>query len=416
MKKYIILLTILLTSLYSFSQNNRGSSDDSGRIALNTFIPSDVLSDFPSAKKMLEVRLNAVASMNGMGANEALPRFIISGNAFTVFDETLDTYPPKFVKTVEVLVSIGDGIEGVEYASEFIELKGIDEAEDKAFISAIRKLNPRNRALKSLVENAKNKIIEYYNAKCDFILKEAETLSSNKDFDNSLAVLVEVPEVCKECYDKAMDFSTLVYKQKVENECQLNISQANAFIAQDKWDDASNSIVGVTPDMQCYEEVSSIQQKITDHRCAVSIGKARGAWANRDSNAASLALSEVSWDSACYEDAQKLFQEISSLIDEKKQREWDLAYEKYNRDQIMREEVNELEIEIVRSNQNMNELNAESQRKINELDADAKAYLTKKTADNQMEIVKIASQTAIKTARANARKKPATYNYNVNKY
>ena len=132
--------------------------------------------------------------------------------------------------------------------------------------------------------------------------------------------------------------------------------------------------------------------------------------------AASLALSEVSWDSACYEDAKKLFQEISSLIDEEKKREWELAYEKYNRDQIMREQVNELEIEIARSNQNINELNAESQRKINELDADSRAYLTKKTADNQLEIMNIASRTAIQTARANARKKPPTYNYNVNKY
>jgi len=413
MKKYIIISAIFLSSLFSFSQNNRGSIDDTGRIALNTFIPSDVLSDFPRAKKMLEGRLSAVASMNGMGANEALPRFIISGNAFTVFDETLDTYPPKFVKTIEVLVSIGDGIEGVEYASEFIELKGIDDDEDKAFVSAIRKLNPRNTLLKSLVENAQNKIIEYYNAKCDFILKEAETLASNKDYDNSLAVLVEVPEVCKDCYDRAMDFSTVVYKQKVENECQINISQANAYIAQDKWDDASNSIIGVTPDMQCYEEVASIQKKITDHRCAISIGKARGAWANRDSKAASIALSEISWDSACYDDAQKLFQEISSLIDAEKKREWDLAYEKYNRDQVMREQVNELEIEIAKSNQNILELDSESQRKISELDAESKAYLTKKTADNQMEILKIASKTAIQTARANSRKKPPTYNYNV---
>ena len=82
----------------------------------------------------------------------------------------------------------------------------------------------------------------------------------------------------------------------------------------------------------------------------------------------------------------------------------------------MREQVNELEIEIARSNQNINELDAESQRKINELDADSRAYLTKKTADNQLEIMNIASKTAIQTARANARKKPPTYNYNVNKY
>lgn len=414
--KFLISIFTLL-SLSLFSQNNRGSSDDAGRIALNTYIPENVLSDFPSAKKMLEGRLNAIASMNGMGGNEAFPRFVISGNAYTVFDETLDTYPPKFVKTVEVLVSIGDGIEGVEFASELIELKGIDEAEDKAFISAIRKLNPRNRDLKELISNAQNKIIEYYNSKCDFILKEAETLSSNKEYDNALAVLFEVPEVCKECFNKAMDFSTNVFKQKIENECQLNISKANALIAQDKWDEASSSIVGVTPDMDCFNDVTSIQKRITDHRCSVSIGKAKGAWANRDAKNASIYLQEVSFDSACYSEAQSLFQEISLSIDEQRKKEWDLAYEKYNRDQIIKEQVKDLEIEIARSNQNIKELDADSQRKIDELDADARAYLTKKTADNQLEILKISSKTAVQTARANARKKPPTINYTaVNKY
>lgn len=416
MKKHLIFIFLLALSFSrGFSQNSGAKADDFGRIALNIFMPDEILPEFPSARKMLEGRLKAIASQNGMGANEALPRFIITGNAYTTFDEVIPGISEKYVKEVEVLISVGDGIEGVEFASESFTLKGVDDTEGKAFLSAVKKLNPRNKMIAAFLDKAKEKIIAYYNSKCEFILKEAETLSSNKDYDNALATLIEVPEVCKDCYDKAMDFSTKVFKAKVENECQLKIAEANTLIAQDQWDEAAGVLVGVTPDMACFTEVAAVQQKITDHRCNVSIGKARGAWAKRDSKSASSYLSEVSYDSSCYSEAQALFKEISSAIDAQAKREWDLAYEKYNRNQIIKEQVNELEMELARSDQSIKVANAETQRKIDMLDADARAYLTKKTADNQALLIKTMGNTAIEVARANAKRKPPQYNYTVNK-
>ena len=410
-------LTILLFLSFSMiiAQNTIEKADDIGRIALNIFMPDEVLPEFPSARKMLEGRLKAIASQNGMGGNEALPRFIITGNAYTTFDEVVPGISEKYVKEVEVLISVGDGIEGVEFASESFTLKGVDDSESKAFLSAVKKLNPRNKLITSFLEKAKEKIIAYYNSKCDFILKEAETLNSNKDYNNALATLIEVPEVCKECYDKAMDFSKEVFKAKVENECQLKISDANTLIAQDQWDQAAGALVGITPDMSCYSDVATIQQKITDHRCNVSIGKARGAWAKRDSKNASIFLSEVSYDSSCFNEAQMLYKDISRAIDAQAKKEWDLAYEKYNRDQIIYEQVNELEMELARSDQSIKTANAEIQRKIDMLDADAKAYLTKKTADNQKQLIATMGKTAIEVARANSKRKPPQYNYTVNK-
>jgi hypothetical protein len=475
MKKIITLIVLLFGFSITFSQNSVKAADDFGRIALNLYVPDDALSEFPAARKMLEGRLKAMASRNGMGGNEAFPRFIISGDAYTTFDETTFVgIQEKYVKEVEVMVSIGDGIEGVEFASETFVVQGVDDSEDKAFISAIKALSPRNKLVKQLIETAKDKIIAYYNAKCDFILKEAETQSANKDYDNALATLIEVPEVCKECFEKAMDFSKEVFKSKMENDCQLKISEANSLIAQDQWDNASNALIGITPDMACFDEVASIQKKITDHRCNVSIGKARGAWAKRDTKNASIYLSEVSWDSACYPEAKVLFKEISSAVDAKAKAEWDLAYEKYNRDQVMKEQVHELELELARSDQEIkftdaeadrgirvNEsnsriadatadrgirvresnsriadaaadrgirvadaeadrgirvANAETQRKIDMLDADAKAYLVKKTADNQRLLIKTMGKTAVGVAKANAKKQPPTYNsYTVNR-
>jgi hypothetical protein len=67
------------------------------------------------------------------------------------------------------------------------------------------------------------------------------------------------------------------------------------------------------------------------------MGKAKGAWANRDSNLASSYLSEVSADSKCANEAKQLFTSISGKLDAVDKREWDLAYEKYDRAQSYEE-------------------------------------------------------------------------------
>ena len=245
-------------------------------------------------------------------------------------------------------------------------MKGIGNNETKAFIQSFRPLNPRNKKFNEFIETGKKKIIEYYNAKCDFILKEANTLADQKEFDSSISKLIEVPEVCKECYDKAMDLSSVIYKRKMENECQQNLTKSNSLIDQDKWEEAAVPISSYTPDMSCYSDVKQLLSKIGDHKCSVSLGKVKGAWARRDSKTAASALSEISFDSSCYQEGVKLFKSISSALDEKAKQEWDLKYEKYNRDQTIKEIVAETNRLDSDSKRRINELDAESQRKINE--------------------------------------------------
>ena len=104
-------------------------------------------------------------------------------------------------------------------------------------------------ATRGATPEASEKFMKTWNSYNDFILKEAETLQNNKDYDNALSKLFEVPDVCKECFEKSMDLSKLVYKSKIENECQEKISQANVFISQDNWNDAAGSLIGITPDI-----------------------------------------------------------------------------------------------------------------------------------------------------------------------
>ena len=368
--KNILFLLLFITATVT-AQNTRGKANDAGRIVLNTFIED--LEGVPAgALKMLKTKITQMASKNGMGGSESFPRFVMSADIDILTQDITPTAPPKTALTLGVTLYIGDGIEGTVFATEYIELKGIGNNETKAYIQSFRALSPRNKKFNEFIETGKKKIIEYYNSRCDFILKEANTLADQKDFDKSITKLIEVPEVCKDCYDKAMDLSSTIFKRKMENECQENMSKSNSLIAQDKWEEAANPIAGYTPDMACYPDVKSLLTKIGDHKCSVSLGKAKGAWAKRDSKSSASALSEISFDSSCYQEGMKLFKSISSALDAKSKQEWDLKYEKYNRDQTIKEVVAETNRLDANSQRGINELNSETQRKINSLDAESR--------------------------------------------
>ena len=368
--KNILFLLLFITATVT-AQNTRGKANDAGRIVLNTFIED--LEGVPAgALKMLKTKITQMASKNGMGGSESFPRFVMSADIDILTQDITPTAPPKTALTLGVTLYIGDGIEGTVFATEYIELKGIGNNETKAYIQSFRALSPRNKKFNEFIETGKKKIIEYYNSRCDFILKEANTLADQKDFDKSITKLIEVPEVCKDCYDKAMDLSSTIFKRKMENECQENMSKSNSLIAQDKWEEAANPIAGYTPDMACYPDVKSLFTKIGDHKCSVSLGKAKGAWAKRDSKSSASALSEISFDSSCYQEGMKLFKSISSALDAKSKQEWDLKYEKYNRDQTIKEVVAETNRLDANSQRGINELNSETQRKINSLDAESR--------------------------------------------
>jgi hypothetical protein len=345
MKKFIAIIVLILFSSSIYAQNALGKSDDIARIVLNTYIPEDA-NIKPAAQKLFESKLNAIVAANGMGGSGASQRFLISGQVNELSKNIVVGPPDQIVLELEVNLIIGDGLEGTIFATEAITIKSIGDNETKAYIDALKKIKTSDKNIQAFVEKGKTKIIEYYNSKCDFILKQASALSDQKSYDNALYVLSEVPEVCKTCYDGAMDLSVKIYKAKVENECQLNITKAKAFIAQDNWDEAANSVSNYTPDMSCYPEIKGILQSIQDHRCEVSLGKAKGAWASRDVETTGAYLSEIPTDSKCYLEAEKVGNEVRAWVKEKDGREWKMV-EKIQQDELdMRKKIQQDDTDI----------------------------------------------------------------------
>lgn len=326
MKNNILLFFFSIISLTLFSQNKLGKSDDAARIVISSYVPEQIegLSDITI--QSLTNKLDQITTNAGLGGSSS--RFIITPSINVLGKEITPTAPPMTALSLNITFFIGDGIDGTKFSSYSIETKGVGNTETKAYISALKNIRVNDPGYNTFIENGKKKIIEYYNSQCDFILKNANSMADRKEYESAIYNLTSIPEVCKECYDKAMDLSVKIYRDKLENECQQNLTRANAAIANDHWDEASELISFYTPDMKCYAEVQKLLNKITDHRCEVSLGKARGAWASKDIETTSLYLSEISADSKCSLDAQKLALEVKIWAKEKDAREWNFELKK----------------------------------------------------------------------------------------
>ena len=227
--RYLFLIFTALLALNLSAQNSQGEADDAGRIAICPVIGN--IPDMPeAAEKILLTKMAQITTKNGLGSYGN--RFIMYPKVNIMSKDITPTAPTMHVYNLSVTMYIADNVTQTIFASASLDLQGVGKNPTKAYISALKGLNYTTPEVKNFVKEGKRRIIEYYNSQCDFILKDAETAAKQKEFEKAIYSLISIPDICKECYMKAQDLSITIYKQKIENECMQNITQAKVAKAQ----------------------------------------------------------------------------------------------------------------------------------------------------------------------------------------
>ncbi|MCD4679996.1 MAG: hypothetical protein K8S00_06375, partial [Bacteroidales bacterium] len=340
MKRILYFLTLLLLQNVIYAQNEYGKIDDTERISLRPVIPSQVEKLSPASKNLLINKMRKIATVNGLADTDLFSRFVITASIDVLYKSTTSTIPPMFVYTLDVTFYIVDIRSQIIYTQTNMEIKGVGKNETKAYISALKNINPKSSRIKHFVENGKEKIIEYFNDQCDFIIKQAETLAAQKKYENAINELSSVPNVCKDCYLICMDKANDVYKQYIDNKCTEDITKARAAWASFNEKEALDYLSQIFPDTKCYQEAQKLVEEIMNHDCSESLGKAKAAWANRDSDDAAKYLAKIPAFSQCGKDADMLAKEIKKSLDaqaysswqdkkEREEKEYNLKYAQF---------------------------------------------------------------------------------------
>ena len=263
MKK--IITTLLFVIALATTNKAQVKLDDFGRIVLNTYLPDNIA--MPSeAKNLLITKLNQISSNNGMGGSQANPRFIITANVNVGTKDIIAGPPQLIAQNMDITFFVGDAITNTIYANTTLSLKGVGTNENKAFIEAIKTINPKNKELLSFLEEGKTQIINYYATQCDFILKQANTLSNQFKFNEAIYELMTVPDICKECYFKSKDEATLIFKKKIESDCTEKLKGAKLIWASEPNENgalkASVIMISIVPSDNCKTEINKLSVDI----------------------------------------------------------------------------------------------------------------------------------------------------------
>lgn len=243
MTKIYISILSLFCSMVAFAQNDKGKTDDIGRIVLTPYVVSNA--DIPSyAKSVVENKLAQIATRQGMAGSSADMRFVITANLIEFSKEITATAPPMVALKLTPTFYIGDIVTGELFSScELPTIKGVGENETKAYLSAVNAIRTNHPAIIQCINEGKEKIIEYYNSQIDFIIDEAESMAQSQKFDEAMVKLAAVPKVCKEAYAKAYEKIGEVYQKKIDLEGDKLYNEAYATWNTDKSKESATKVV-----------------------------------------------------------------------------------------------------------------------------------------------------------------------------
>jgi hypothetical protein len=201
-----------------------------------------------------------------MGGSNANPRFIITA-VLNVTSKDIVPGPPQMIaQNIDVTFFVGDAITNTAFSNTILSIKGVGTNENKALIDAIKNINPKNKEITDFLEEGKNKIITYYATQCDFIIKDAETLAKQENFDEAIYKLALVPEICKECYFKTSELIGNLFQQKIDTDCKAKLSKAKMLWSGQQNIRQAEEVIAVlsdiNPNAACYAATTNFTKEI----------------------------------------------------------------------------------------------------------------------------------------------------------
>ena len=251
--------------LFMVSMATLAQTPDEGKISIQAMMPDDVIP--MEASKNLTTRMQRMLVSNGYGDNGYVERFVLTAKVDITSKDIVPSTPARVSEKMDVTFFVGDVIENKIYASCTVSLQGIGTNENKAFISAFSRLNPNQKDFSSMLETAKNKIVDFYTNHCAEEISKARTMASIGNYDEAISRMMAVPDVCADCYAQCQSAATAFYQQKIDAYGLQQLNKARKAWVKSQDVDGANEVAQylntVSPYCSCYKDVEVLRNEVT---------------------------------------------------------------------------------------------------------------------------------------------------------
>ena len=175
--------SLLVTAICVLSVFVAKAQSDAKGVYLSVSLDKESVTNLPEQSySYLLNKMKQIVNLNGVGADGELSQFSLECNVAVSDKNITSGAPVKISEKVEFSFYVKDIVGKKSFGNITVYSKGVGDNENKAMISAIKNISAVNKELKSFLAETCTKIVDYYMANADVIIKEAKLLSKAKKY------------------------------------------------------------------------------------------------------------------------------------------------------------------------------------------------------------------------------------------
>ena len=256
-KKIILVSLALIPALFASAQ------DCSLRIGIAPIEQGEKVPE--RINTQIEPILTRAISKFGIVADPFYSQFFVAGRFDHTLDDIVSGPPTRYAIKTTFTIYIGDAVNQQVYATTSLELQGIGNSEERAYISALNTLTSKNGELSNFIEGAKSKIIEFYNKNYKSYLAKARTAMKLRDYEQALLYTSSIPE-CSAGYGEASELTSQIFQSNVDYDAEMLLAQARAVWAANPTiegaSEACSYLAMIDPSAKCYPAAKALGEQI----------------------------------------------------------------------------------------------------------------------------------------------------------
>jgi hypothetical protein len=233
-----------------------------GKIALAVVMPDNSDGLEPAQITRLEGKITQLVTHSGLSASGYGTNFVVYPVLTIAESNVVEGGMQNItVTTAELNLYIKQVDNNLVFATISKRLKGSGSSKALSLANAISQIQTTDPEYQRFIEQGKQKILAYYQSKCDDIIRQADASVRMNQFDQALALLVTVPAEATGCFTKAQGKAVAIYKAYSDQHCSELLLQAKGNLAANRYDEGLTLLSSIDPGSKCFTEAKSLMVK-----------------------------------------------------------------------------------------------------------------------------------------------------------
>ena len=258
MKKLYSIIVAALISVSMFAAETE-------YLPISVYV-ADNTENFPQgARDLVENKLTQLLTLNGVAGIDYLGQFVLTVSTTPLDKDVIPGPPMKISEKMEMNLYIVDAYAKTVFTSTSMTVRGLGETENKCYLNAISHMPLKTPQMEKFVQDGKKKIIEYYDHEAEAMIKKAQFLAKQKQYEEALSIIALIPQQSKH-YDAALAAGLDIYQMYLDNECAMNLAAARQAWAAEQNSKgayaAGEFLANILPDAGCYDDAMQLYNEI----------------------------------------------------------------------------------------------------------------------------------------------------------